>query len=103
MSEKPEVVGSVKHRCQWRVESPSLRPVSESPVQSDLFRLQCPVAGLALGLHMTELPGLECQVLAVARDDCKIHLYCREGERTWVRASGHEDWVVSAIFSLFVG
>ena len=59
--------------------------------------------GLALELHLTLLPGLESPVLAVARDDCKIHLYCRqekeeEGQSSWAWAGivgGHEDWVVS--------
>ena len=60
--------------------------------------ISLPGTGLALELHLTELPGLESPVLAVARDDCKIHFYWREGERTWLRAAsigGHEDWVVS--------
>ena len=55
-------------------------------------------AGLALELHLTLLPGLDSPVLLVAREDCKIHLYCRQGEGGWARAGvigGHEDWVVS--------
>ena len=71
---------------------------TESSQLEDDGVISLPGTGLALELHLTHLPGLESPVLAVARDDCKIHLYCREGERSWTKAAnigGHEDWVVS--------
>ena len=71
---------------------------TESGQQADDGEISLAGTGLALELHLTRLAGLESPVVAVARDDCKIHLYCREGERTWAWAGtvgGHEDWVVS--------
>ena len=55
-------------------------------------------SGLALELHLTQVPGVGRPVLLAARDDCGVHLYQREDEGEWGKAgvmTGHEDWVVS--------
>ena len=99
-----KVAGLVVDRVLTVVSTSRDHTVRLTRIQTDSGHLEddgvisLPGTGLALELHLTSLPGLESPVLAVARDDCKIHLYYREGERTWVRAAsigGHEDWVVS--------